>query len=38
MQWWDWDKEYIYDAVTLLQNDSVDKLYEYYNAVVKGKE
>ena len=37
MQWWDWDKEYIYDAVTLLQNESMDELYEYYNSVVKKK-
>lgn len=37
MQWWNWDKEYIYDAVSLLQNSSVDGLFEYYNTVVKNK-
>lgn len=35
MQWWDWEKEYLYDAITLLQSNSVEGLWKYYKSVVK---
>lgn len=30
MKWWDWEYEYIYDAVPLLQSMQYEKLFEYY--------
>lgn len=30
MKWWDWDYEEIYEAVPLLQNEEIDKLWEFY--------
>ena len=30
MKWWDWDYEAIYEAVPLLQNGEIDKLWEFY--------
>lgn len=37
IQWWNWDKGLIYDAVPLLQSDSLEKLFEYYDTVVNVK-
>lgn len=31
LQWWNWKKEEIYDAIPLLQCDDVNGLLEYYN-------
>lgn len=31
IEWWNWDKEYIYDAVPLLQSNAVEELIDYYN-------
>lgn len=30
MHWWDWDYESLYEAVPLLQNGEIDKLWEFY--------
>ncbi|WP_243140850.1 CatB-related O-acetyltransferase [Candidatus Galacturonibacter soehngenii] len=30
MKWWDWDYEYIYDAIPFLQSNNYDALYDYY--------
>lgn len=34
IQWWNWDKEYIYDAIPLLQSNAIEELIEYYNKYV----
>lgn len=35
IQWWNWEKEYIYDAIPILQSDEIGRLFEYYDSVVK---
>lgn len=35
MQWWNWEYEYIYDVIPYLQSNRVDKLIQYYDAVVR---
>lgn len=35
IEWWNWEKEYIYDAIPILQSNDVEKLFEYYDNIVK---
>ena len=35
IQWWNWEKSQIYDAIPLLQSNSVEELFKYYDTVVK---
>lgn len=35
IQWWNWDKEHIYDAIPLLQSNRTEQLFEFYESVVK---
>ena len=35
IQWWNWDKEYIYDAVPLLQSNDLEQLFKFYDTIVK---
>ncbi len=35
IQWWNWEYEYIYDAIPILQSNQIDKLFMYYDTVVK---
>lgn len=37
IQWWNWKEEHIYDAIPLLQSDSMEKLFAYYENVVKAE-
>lgn len=34
MEWWNWEKEYVYDAIPLLQSNAVEELVDYYNMQV----
>lgn len=34
IEWWNWKKEYIYDAIPILQSNNINKLFEYYDNVV----
>ena len=39
IQWWNWEYEYIYDAIPILQSNQMDNLFSYYYTVVKeGRE
>lgn len=39
IQWWNWEYEYIYDAIPILQSNQMDNLFAYYDTVVKeGRE
>lgn len=38
IQWWNWEKKYIYDAIPILQSNQMDKLFAYYDTVVKKEE
>lgn len=31
IRWWDWDKEMIFDAIPLLQSNSLEKLFDFYD-------
>jgi len=35
MRWWDWTHEQVANAIPLLQNDSIEHLYNYYLTTVK---
>ncbi len=35
IQWWNWEYEYIYDAVPILQSNRIDQLFRYYDCVVQ---
>lgn len=35
IQWWNWKKEQIYDAIPLLQSNSLEALFEYYDTCIK---
>lgn len=34
MKWWDWSDEQIVGAIRLLQNDNIDKLYDYWKKLI----
>lgn len=39
IEWWNWKKEYIYDAIPILQSNDIKGLLKYYDNVVRnGKE
>ena len=35
IQWWNWEKKYIYDAIPILQSNEIGRLFEYYDSVVR---
>lgn len=35
MKWWDWEWEYIYDAIPLLSCNKIDELFEFYHQYVE---
>lgn len=34
IQWWNWNYEYIYDAIPILQSNHIDRLFEFYDSKV----
>lgn len=37
IKWWDWDYEYIYHAIPLLQSGEIDALFAYYEQKILGR-